>query len=426
MRLDRSNLHGRRFAGAVAAAAITAAIIAVPAQAAPVTGTIWTSNSACTSVNQNQFNAKDDVYVNGGPTNVNNPQSGLPDGAYYVRVTEPNGTVLGYSTTASFIVVNGVAVQCYQLSAIVVKQSDGTPGYDTTTNNGGEYKVWVSQDPAFPNSGSKTDNFKVEEESVPPQEDESHLNVLKFYDTDTDGVQDIGEPFITGWKVNIADGINFDRFTPVDQIVAPDTYTVTEYPALESNWFLTTGNNPTVIPVAIDTTETVTFGNVCTGAGGGLTLGFWSNKNGGKILSANGGSVLAQVLSLNLRKANGLLLGVVNLSTFQSFLLSANASNMANMLSAQLAAMKANVAAGNVNGAALVYAPGALGVNANGFISVSALIAEADTELGLHGLTVSPSPFRPYQEALKNALDNANNNKNFAQSSPCAFSFAGP
>ena len=52
-------------------------------------------------------------------------------------------------------------------------------------------------------------------------------------------------------------------------------------------------------------------------------------------------------------------------------------------------------------------------------------MAEANAELGLHGLTAQRNPaFRSYQEALKNALDKANNNKTFAQSSPCPFSFA--
>jgi hypothetical protein len=50
-------------------------------------------------------------------------------------------------------------------------------------------------------------------------------------------------------------------------------------------------------------------------------------------------------------------------------------------------------------------------------------MAEANTELGLHGLTLAGSPYRAYQEALKNALDAGNNNHNFVQPVPCAFSF---
>jgi len=44
--------------------------------------------------------------------------------------------------------------------------------------------------------------------------------------------------------------------------------------------------------------------------------------------------------------------------------------------------------------------------------------------LGLRGLTLSGNPYRSYQERLKNALDNANNNRSFVQPAPCPFSFA--
>jgi hypothetical protein len=42
----------------------------------------------------------------------------------------------------------------------------------------------------------------------------------------------------------------------------------------------------------------------------------------------------------------------------------------------------------------------------------------------LHGSVLSGNPFRAYQEALKNALDAANNNLNFVQAAPCPFTFA--
>jgi hypothetical protein len=93
---------------------------------------------------------------------------------------------------------------------------------------------------------------------------------------------------------------------------------------------------------------------------------------------------------------------------------------MAYMLSAQLAAMELNVLNGKVSGGSLVYAPGANGANSSGFISITNLMAEANTELGLHGLTKSGSPYRAHQEALKTALDRANNNLNFVQSGPAS------
>ena len=68
-------------------------------------------------------------------------------------------------------------------------------------------------------------------------------------------------------------------------------------------------------------------------------------------------------------------------ATVRSFLLNATATNMANMLSAQLAAMTLNVAAGFVDPAALVYAPALEFADVHGFVSVGALLAAADQAL---------------------------------------------
>src|SRR3954452_15535989 len=126
---------------------------------AVVTGAIFTTDSTCTGVNVNIFTDKGAVYIDGGPSHVG--AAGLPPGSYYVQVTEPNGTVLGTSVGAGnptpFVVTaNGEPAGCYQLSAILIKQSNSAPGYDDTTNAGGEYKVWVSMDSTFSNSASKT------------------------------------------------------------------------------------------------------------------------------------------------------------------------------------------------------------------------------------------------------------------------------
>ena len=122
---------------------------------------------------------------------------------------------------------------------------------------------------------------------------------------------------------------------------------------------------------------------------------------------------LSFLSSLNLRDGNGNNFDPSSYTAFRSWLLNANATNMAYMLSAQLAAMELNVYEGFVDGSRLIYAPGTNSANSNGFASVNAIMAEANTELGLHGLTLAGDPNRSYQEALKNALDNANNNLTF-------------
>jgi hypothetical protein len=129
------------------------------------------------------------------------------------------------------------------------------------------------------------------------------------------------------------------------------------------------------------------------------------------------------MVSLNLRDADGFGYDPLNYSDFRTWILDAKAKNMAYMLSAQLAAMELNVFNGKVDGDALIYAPGTTSANALGFATVNAVMAEANAELGLHGLTPAGSPYRSYQEALKNALDRANNNKTFVQPTPCPFTF---
>lgn len=386
------------------------------ANAAPVSGAIFTTGMACDGTNINIFSDKDDVYLDGGPAHPG--AAGLPDGEYYVKVTEPNGTLLGTSIGSGddtpAVVSGGEFAACYQLSAILIKASNGSPGYDTTSNGGGEYKVWASKEPSFDNNESKTDNFKV----IPGVSEQATLDVIKFYDANANGINDDGQE-ITGWKIQIQDGVDYIRYTPVSIIVVPDDYTVTEFMPLESNWMGTTPN-PVSITLNDGDNATVEFGNLCTGAGGGLTLGFWSNKNGQALV---GSADLNMLVALNLRNASGNHFDPANYASFRTWLLSANATNMAYMLSAQLAAMELNVFNGNVQGNALIYAPGTASANSLGFATVNAVMAEANTELGLHGLTVASGAIRTYQEALKNALDRANNNLNFVQATPCPFSF---
>jgi hypothetical protein len=144
--------------------AVLAALLLLPGIADALTGAIQTSDSTCTVVNENHYADREDVYLDGGPQNESAKQ-GLPDGAYYVQITEPDGTVLGTSPTAFVHVSGGEFETCYQLWPNLV-QPDGSIGYAETTNPGGEYKVWASPSPEFANDESKTDNFKVEVATV--------------------------------------------------------------------------------------------------------------------------------------------------------------------------------------------------------------------------------------------------------------------
>lgn len=406
---------------------------AVPASSSgPLVGAIFTTGAACTGTNVNIFAVKNQVYLDGGPSHPG--AAGLPNGYYAVRVTDPSGstllgTTVGSADDAPVQVVNGEFASCYRLSAILVRGSNGQPGYDDTPNGGGEYKVWISNGSDF--VVSKTDNFKVKstecatDAEICPFGESGTLNVGKWYDANANGTWDAEELAINGWKVNIRDGMNLDRFTPVAMVVAPDEYTISEYDAVQSNWLHTT---PASVnrTVANGFTATATFGNVCTGAGGGHTLGFWSNKNGQSLEDDDDFLALN---ALSLRNADGSgrdFAGSLSQkrSALNTFLLSANASNMANMLSAQLAAMTLNVRNGMVSGTAIVYAPNTPGASSLGFTTIDALMTAADAQLAAHPVTVSAGSDRTIQEAIKTALDRANNNLNFVQSSPCPFSFS--
>jgi hypothetical protein len=267
----------------------------------------------------------------------------------------------------------------------------------------------------------------------------------KYYDTNLNGKYDAGEVLISGWKIKQDTTIfsTIAAFTDGNGFAAnfvrtldPGTYAFSEVQA--SNWIQTgnTVNQTTDLGATTggasaslankaysvtipnnqpSSVSKVYFGNVCLGAGGGLTLGFWSNKNGQALF---GSDDLALMVSLNLRNANGSAFDPGNYAAFKTWLLSATATNMAYMLSAQLAAMELNVLNGKVNGNALIYAPGSTSANSLGFATVNAVMAEANASLLTNGYTVAAGPTRTYQEALKNALDNANNNLNFLQGSP--------
>jgi hypothetical protein len=420
---------------APAAVALLALFSSAPkSSAAPgLTGAIYTTEwdelaNDCTTVNMNIYPSKTAVGLNGGP-NGNGGGSGLPDGDYYVQVTEPDGTLLGTSVGSGnetpVHCSGGSFAECYQLWAIVVKASDQTEGYDTTTNAGGEYKVWVSKVNDFAESQTKTDNFKVDSTR---SLDTGNLCVRKFYDANANGVWDDGDVEIEGWLINLEfeDGFTDTVYTAWCSTVEAGDWTVTEGTPIESYWLHTTPlqQNVTVDP---DGETEVVFGNLCLGAGGGLTLGFWSNKNGQGLITS---SDLTYLSGLSLRDGSGADFDPSGKAELKSWLLKATAVNMAYMLSAQLTAMELNVRHGKVDADALIYAPccGNYGVDldndGNGdFITIADLMGLAEAELAANGYTPSGDENRSYQECLKNALDDANNNKNFVQSGPCPFTF---
>jgi hypothetical protein len=426
--------------------------VSVALASAP-SGAIFTTDSTGTQVNGNIYADKSAVFLNGGPQNANCSAAGLTDGHYYFQVTDPSGSTLLSNLddiTQREVIVAGGVVTSYVVPATGAHTTNpgpcsstavGLAPFSDTGNAGGEYKAWMTPVGAYDRinlSGffgfsakeSKTDNFKLNASPTPPPS--STITGLKFYDTNANGVQDGLEPGIPGWhieKVPGAPDVTYTDSSGLYQYLAINDstkYTISELPPVGwfpvGVWENTTPTSGTATANALNVPGP-NFGNVCLGAGGGLTLGYWSNKNGQALIT---GTDLAFLRGLNLRNATGANFDPPTNAALRTWLLSATATNMAYMLSAQLTAMELNVTnTSNVSAAALIYAPGTTSANSAGFASVGAIMSEANTELGAHASALSGSPYRSYQEALKNALDRANNNLTFIQTPvgdtiPCA------
>ena len=173
----------------------SAGLLGSPAAAAPpvqLSGAIFTTDASGNPVNLNIYDAKEDVYLNGGPgINAPDDAAGLPDGTYYFQVTDPSGKVLLSSDAIEcrqFTVVGGVIQDIVPAGGCEhATGDDGEDGgatvqlfpYADTPNNGGVYKVWVTPtnlyDPTLSAPGnkngfipkySKVDNFKVRSDII--------------------------------------------------------------------------------------------------------------------------------------------------------------------------------------------------------------------------------------------------------------------
>lgn len=107
---------------------------------------IFTTDAAGNTNNQNHYDSKPEVFLNGGPTSAG---GGLEAGTViYYQVQEPDGTPL-MEIRSTVIGADGTfRVQLYP--------------FDTTSNSGGEYKVVASTQADLGEGGcTKSDNFKV-------------------------------------------------------------------------------------------------------------------------------------------------------------------------------------------------------------------------------------------------------------------------
>src|SRR5688572_24059447 len=120
------------------------------ASAAPISGALFTTD-VTGNVNVNQYENKEAVYLNGGPTNANCAAAGMDDGVYVFKVTNPSGGVdlsLDDISHREFTVVGGVVLSSLD-HPIVAGDCSGVrvqvAPFADTPNNGGVYKLWVTR-----------------------------------------------------------------------------------------------------------------------------------------------------------------------------------------------------------------------------------------------------------------------------------------
>ena len=436
--------------------ALAAALVASPASAAAISGALFTTDAAA-NVNVNQYPTKADVYLSGGPgPNAPCTAAGMNDGVYVYQITNPSGTVVLSSDDIShreFTVSGGVIVSSNDHPTVA-----GLCGgvgvqmvpFDDTPNNGGVYKAWVTRKSDYLANGNtfkpgstKTDNFHVKEPSVVPET--ADLNVYKFYDANGNGAWDADEVPLFGWAMTAAsnagtigtqltqspDGIT--TFSGLD--VANNPYSVTEGTA-GATWQQSasivngapTGSptNPvTGLTLVAGQTAEVIFGNYCTCRNHGYAPVWWTGSSGQTKLN-DGGTMTPEFKVLNglhLRNANGsdFFLDVVNqtqannYAALQAWLLGADDTNMAYLLSVHLAALRLNIDAGYVK--KLNFFPAYGG-------TVADLLNDANAALLADGNTPVGDPNRALQEELKDDLIQLETAIDLIRDKPCKYNFA--
>jgi hypothetical protein len=322
-------------------------------------------------------------------------------------------------TTVTFTVVAGPHVGATGTAA-----TDAS-GHATFTYTGTAIGVDTIEATFVDAAGRTQRSNRVEKTWVAGEVDPSSVGGVKFYDTDTDGVRDAGEPGIAAWNIDVTGAatttVATDAAGAYTLEVAAGTYDIAEQSSV-GPWDQTAPASGFYDDVIVGVDQQLTgldFGNVCVGDGAGTarSKGFWTNKNGSAAFAGIAGA-LTSLQALNLRDAAGSNFNPATYAQLNKWLSGATATNMAYMLSAQLAAVHLDVLAGYVSAGALVQAAGTASANANGYATIGAIIAEANAALGVDGSTPDGDPNRATQEVLKNILDRAANNAGYVEAGP--------
>jgi hypothetical protein len=238
----------------------------------------------------------------------------------------------------------------------------------------------------------------------------SDVSGLVFHDLDRDGVRDAGEPGLGAWEVRLVTATTAEsaltngsgNYLFDDVEAGPYTVELT----LQSGWLATNAATHSIQVCACGNVQVADFGvaQELTPANA-RTIGYWRNKHGLELIQQY--SILPTLSALNIVNQAGAYVSFGTPTQYKNWLQSANATNMAYMLSAQLVGMHCNVTVGYVSAQSLINDPNF------GIVPIGQIMQMAVASLAQHPLTLSGHPQRAYQDRLKTALDNANNNLNW-------------
>lgn len=353
--------------------------------------------------------------------------TGFPAGRYFVRTTNPGPT--------EALSTDPLSLRTWDVSIVggkfVVTPADNTnpmvPGTDGAGNqtiplgkykapsagNPCRFKAWICSRDDFGDFANPGESYGLFFQGfVVGNGNPVDVCGLVFSDLDEDGVRDPGEPGIAGCTVRLSHPTFADRMTTT---LADGTYCFAG--VIAGDWTATLvipsgfrATTPTSYPIEVGACTNVKvkpFGkSKLVMSCSGHTPGYWRNKHGCAYVLANNG--LAKLNALGcLRDEAGALVGFSDIKEYKAFLKNGKATNMAYMLSVQFTAMFLNVDRGFVSPYCMVQTP-------TGRVSIADVLKAACDSLRAHGLTKSGHPERDAQEYLKNILDAANNNANWA------------
>lgn len=246
-----------------------------------------------------------------------------------------------------------------------------------------------------------------------------------FYDSNLNGYRDFGESAIPGVPITI-NGNNIVQTQLANNegkasfAGMPDgSYQVTSQ---VPTGYLSTAYDSSQFVYLFNSSADLYFGNVCLGAGGAKSIGYWTNKNGEAQLINSGRlqDVLSYLRYFSLRNADGSDFDPYNYMQLKTWLQKSNSKNMMYMLSAQLTSLYLNLEMANINYGSMLYAPGIGYMGGGKFIDPYSLLWYTNYYLMYQTTMTGNEPNRDYTVLLLESLSGANNNTGFVQDQPCS------